>query len=177
VRKRRAVIAAALGAAAGGALVKKVWLEKYRQQKEDMAVTNRERDLLYTWLLLEQKGAEPAEYFTAHGFKTIGIMGMNREGRRFYDALAGKETVTAAYAVELDNFSAVHEHMTVYRLGDDPLPSADCIVICDLTDFPEKQEALRKEFKGEIVTLAEILAWLVEEHQIKLWDGAIKDWL
>jgi len=176
MRKRAAVLAAALGAAAGGALVKKVWLEKYRRQKQELEGANQEGDLLYTWLLLEQKGAGPAEYFDAHGFKTIGIMGMNREGRRFYDALAGKETVTAAYAVELDNFSAVHEHMTVYRLGDDPLPDADCIVICDLTNIPEKREVLRKEFRGEIVTLTEVLAWLIEKHQIKPWDGAIKGW-
>jgi len=176
VRKRWAATAAALGAAAGGALVKKVWLDKFRQQKQESAAAGQERDLLYTWLLLEQKGFEPAEYFTGHGYKTVGIMGMNREGRRLYDTLAGKEGVTAAYAVELDNFGAVHEQMTVYRLGDDPLPPADCIVICDLTDIPEKQEAVRKEFKGEIVTLTEMLAWLIEEHQIKPWDGAIKDW-
>ncbi len=176
MRRCTAALTAVLGATAGGALVKKVWLEKYRQQKRELENANQERDLLYTWLLLEQKGADPAEYFAVHGFKTIGIMGMNREGRRLYDALAGKENVTAAYAVELDNFSAVHEHMMVYRLGDDPLPDADCIVICDLENIPKKQEALRKEFKGEIVTLSEVLAWLIEERQIKPWDGAIKDW-
>jgi len=168
-------MSAALGAVVGGALVKKVWLDKYRQQKEELTTVSRERDLLYTWLLLEQKNVDVAEYFAAHGYKTVGIMGMDREGRRFYDALAGKEGVTAAYAVELDNFGAVHEHMKVYRLGDDPLPPADCIVICDLTDISEKQEAVRKEFKGEIVTLSEVLAWLIDEYRIKPWDGAIKD--
>lgn len=176
MKKRTAVLAAALGAAGGGALVKSVWLEKYRQQKEELAVSDRERDLLYTWLLLEQKGTNPGEYFAAHGFRTIGIMGMNREGRRLYETLRDREDVSAAYAVELDNFSAVHEHMTVYRLGDDPLPPADCIAICDLTHVPEKREALRREFTGEIVTLAEVLAWLIEDHQVKPWDGAIKGW-
>jgi len=176
MRRRVAALTAVLGAIAGGALVKKVWLEKYRQQKQELGIANQERDLLYTWLLLEQKGADPAGYFAAHDYKTVGIMGMNREGRRFYDALAGQEAVEVRYAVELDNFSAVHEHMTVYRLGDDPLPDADCIVVCDLTNIPEKREALRKEFKGEIITLSEVLAWLIEEHQIRPWDGAIKDW-
>lgn len=176
MRRGTAILASALGAAAGGALVKKVWLEKYRVQKEELAVANWERDLLYTWLLLEQKGANLGEYFAAHGFRTIGIMGMNQEGRRFYEALNGQEEATAAYAVELDNFSAVHERLMVYRLGDDPLPEADCVVICDVAGILEKQEALRKEFKGEIVTLTAVLAWLLEKHQIKPWDGAIKDW-
>lgn len=176
MKKRTAVLAAVLGAAAGGALVRRVWLEKYRAQKEELAESDNERDLLYTWLLLEQKGANPGEYFAAHGFQTIGIMGMNREGRRLYEALENREEVFAAYAVELDNFGAVHEHMTVFRLGDDPLPPADCIVICDLTDIPEKREALQREFTGEIVTLEEALAWLIEAHQVKPWDGAIQDW-
>lgn len=176
MRRWTAVLAAALGAVGGGALVKKVWLEKYREQKQELAVANAEKDLLYTWLLLEQKGANPGEYFAARGFRTVGIMGMNREGRRLYEALKDREDVSAAYAVELDNFSAVHEHLTVYRLGDDPLPEADCIVVCDLTGVPEKREALRREFTGEIVTLTEALAWLIEAHQIKPWDGAIRDW-
>lgn len=170
------LVPAALGAVAGGVLVKKVWLEKYRQKKDELTVADRERDLLYTWLLLEQRGARFDSYFAAHGFRTVAILGMNREGRRFYDALQGSEDVSAVYAVELDNFGAVHERMTVYRLGDDPLPPADCLVVCDLTKIPEKLEAARKEFSGEIVTLSQILAWLVERRQLKPWDGAIKDW-
>ena len=176
MRRRTSFFAAALGALAGGALVKRLWLEKYRQKKAELALADKERDLLYTWLLLEQKGANPGEYFAAKGMKTMAIMGMTREGRRFYDALKGREDVSAVYAIESDNFSAVHEHMTVYRLGDDPLPPADCVVICDLADIPQKYEAVRREFKGEIVTLSEVLAWLIEAHQIKPWDGAIKDW-
>lgn len=176
MKKRIAFLSAALGAAAGGVLVKRVWLAKYREQKEELAIANMEKDLLYTWLLLEQNGAGPGEYFAAHGYGTIGIMGMNREGRRLYEALRDREDVTAAYAVELDNFSAVHEHMTVYRLGDDPLPEADCVVICDITDISEKRERLRREFKGEIVTLTDVLAWLIEEHRLKSWDGAIRGW-
>ena len=176
MRKGTAVLTAALGAIAGGMLVKKVWLEKYREQKKEWEVADREKDLLYTWLLLEQKGANPGEYFAAHGFKTIGIMGMNREGRRFCETLKDRKDVSAEYAVELDHFSAVHERMTVYRLGDDPLPEADCVVICDIDRVPEKQEALRKEFKGEIVTLTDVLAWLIEEHRIMPWDGAVRGW-
>ena len=133
MKRRTAVFAAVLGAAAGGALVKRVWLEKYRQQKQELASARMEKDLLYTWLLLEQKRIDLAEYFTAHGFKSIGVMGMGREGRRFFESLKDQEEADVIYAVELDHFSAVHEYLTVYRLGDDPLPEADCIVVCDLT--------------------------------------------
>lgn len=174
MKGRTAVLAGAVGAIAGGALVKRVWLEKYRAQKQELAVSNEERDLLYTWLLLEQMGANPGEYFTAHGFHTVAIMGMNREGRRLYEAL--KDRADVAYAIELDNFGAVHEHMMVYRLGDDPLPPADCAVVCDTANIPEKTDALQMEFPGEIVTLAQVLAWLIKEHGIKPWDGAISGW-
>ena len=174
--KRAEILTAFIGMVAGGALVKHVWLEKYRQQKKELTASNQERDLLYTWLLLEQRGVGPWEYFTAHGFKTIGIMGMNRVGRRFFDALQGHEEVTAVYALELDHFNAVHEHMIVYRLGEDSLPPADCIVICDLAGIPEKVEMIQKDFNGGIVTLYKVLAWLLEYHQIKPWDGALKGW-
>ena len=53
------------GAVAGGVLVKKVWLEKYRRQKGELDVVSRERDLLHTWLLLEQKGVKLEDYFSA----------------------------------------------------------------------------------------------------------------
>ena len=168
--------AALLGAAAGGLLEKKVWLEKYRQEKKELAAADRERDLLYTWLLLEQKGANLGEYFAAHGFQTVAILGMNREGRRVFDALQNCGTASAIYGAELDNFSAIHEHMEVYRLGDDPLPPADCMVICDLTGIPEKLAIARRECAGEIVTLAQVLAWLIEQRQLRTWDGAVKGW-
>ena len=167
--------AALAGAAAGGMLVKKVWLEKYQGRKKELEAAGGEGDLLYTWLLLEQRHVELEEYFTAHGYRTAAILGMNREGRRLFDALQGGG-VTAAYAVEIDNLAAVHEVLTVYRLGDDPLPPADCMVVCDLEGVPEKLAAAKGEFSGAVVTLAQVLAWLLERHKIMPWDGAVRGW-
>lgn len=164
------------GAAAGGVLVKKVWLDKYRKQKAELNAAGRERDLLYTWLLLEQKGADLTEYFSAHGYKTAAILGMNREGRRLVDALRKSEEISVVFGAEIENFAAVHETLTVYRMGDDPLPEADCMVICDLERVPEKIASAKKEFQGDVVTLTRILAWLLERYGIKPWDGAIKGW-
>ena len=164
-----------LGAAAGGALVKKVWLDKYRKQKVDLDAATQERDLLYTWLLLEQKGARLEEYFQAYGYKTAAILGMNREGRRFFEVV-NSEKVSIVYGAEVDNLAAVHETLTVYRVGNDPLPEADCMVVCDLEKVPEKIVAVKKEFRGDIVTLTQVLAWLLEQHEIMPWDGASKGW-
>lgn len=170
-------IAGALaGAVAGGALVKKVWLEKYRKQKQELNATGRERDLLYTWLLLEQKGVNLAEYFSAHRYKTVAIFGMSREGRRLFDTLKKSEEISVIFGAEIDNFAAVHETLAVYRVGDDPLPEVDCMVVCDLERVPEKIAAVKNDFRGDVVTLAQILSWLLEHHEIRPWGGAIKGW-
>lgn len=149
------------GAVAGGVLVKKVWLDKYRRQKNELGTISQERDLLYTWLLLEQKGADLSEYFLTHGYKTAAILGMNREGRRLFDVLKKHKKISVEFGAEIDNFAAVHESLTVYRVGDDPLPKADCLVVCDLERVPEKLAAVKKEFQGDVVTLAQILSWLL----------------
>ena len=138
---------------------KKVWLEKYRRQKGELDAVSRERDLLHTWLLLEQTGVDLEGYFSAHGYKTVSILGMNREGRRLFDALKKSEEISVVFGAEIDNFAAVHETLTVYRVGDDPLPEADCMVVCDLARVSEKVEAIKKEFRGDIVTLTQVLAW------------------
>lgn len=168
--------AALAGSAAGGAAVKKLWLDKYREQASALAGARRERDLLYTWLLLEGKGAGAEEYFLSHGIRSVAVLGMNPIGRRFIDTLQKRGDVTAAYGVELDNPGAVHETLTVYRLGDDPLPAADCMVICDLERVSEKREQAQTEFPGTVVTLTELFSWLLEKHGIAPRDGAIEGW-
>lgn len=165
-----------VGAITGGVLVKKVWLNKYRKQKAELNAVKEERDLIYTWMLLEQKGADLSEYFSVHGYKTTAILGMNREGRRLFDALKKGEEISVIFGAEIDNFAAVHETLNVYRVGDDPLPKADCMVVCDLGQIPEKITAVRKEFQGDVVTLVQVLAWMLEQYKIKPWDGAIKGW-
>ena len=148
-----------LGAVASGMLVKRVWLAKYRIQKEKLALAEQECGQLRTWLELEKNGQHCTAYFETHHLQTVAIFGMNWEGRLLADLLGEK----AVYGVELDNFSAVHERMTVYRLGDDPLPPADCMVICDLERLPEKIEIAEGAFSGEIITLSEVLEWEKEQ--------------
>lgn len=166
------VILLIVGVVAGGALVKKVWLDKYLKQKAELAVTEQERDLTYTWLLLKMRGIRLLDYMEAHGVKTVAVFGMSRIGRRAAEELGD----AVVYAVELDHFNAVHECLTVYRLGDDPLPKADCMLLCDLERIPEKLEAARKEFPGIMVTLAEVMQWLLKEHKIEPRDGAVAGW-
>lgn len=153
-------LAAFLGAAAGGALVKKLWREKYRKQQLELNDAGQECSLFHTWLLLEQQGVRLTEYFEAHGYQNAAVFGMGRIGRRLADALGNM----AAYGVEQDNLGAVHERLTVYRLGDDPLPPADCMVICGTERILEQQAAAQKEFPNPIVPLPEVLAWLLEQH-------------
>jgi len=164
------------GSVAGGALVKKLWLAKYREQTAALTSAERERDLLYTWLLLKEKDVELKEYFSAHRLKTVAILGMNHVGRRLYEELQGQDELRIVYGVEAERFGAVHETLTVYRLGDDPLPPADCVVICDLEQTAEKAEAVRREFSGKVVTLAELLSELLARHDIGPRNGAIAGW-
>lgn len=176
MRRGWLTVSAAGGAVAGGAVVKKLWSTKYREQADQLARVERERDLVYSWLLLKERGVELAEYFFAHGFRTVSIFGMDRIGRRLFDELWGREGVSAVFGVELDNPGAVHQFMTVYRLGDDPLPEADCMVVCALEKEAEKAELARREFGGAVVSILEVIAWLLEQHHIESRDGAIPGW-
>jgi len=170
-------VPALLGGAAGGCLVKKFWLTKCQRQEERLISTEAERDLLYTWLLLEEKGILLTEFFEARGYHKLAILGMGRIGRLFFDAIQrANGPAGVVYGVEADHLGAVHEELTVYRLKDDPLPPADCVIICDLERVPEKLEAVRRGSQGDIVTLVEVLAWLQEQHKIEPRDGAIEGW-
>jgi len=148
-----AVSASILGGTAGGVLVKRLWLAKYREQEERLQKSICESNLLYSWLLILQNGVNLLDYFTARGYENIAVFGMNRVGRLLISTLGDM----AAYGVELDNPNAVHERLTVYRLGDDPLPEAGCMVICDLERSNEKKLAAEQEFPGKVITLPELL--------------------
>lgn len=161
-----------VGSVAGGALAKKVWRDKYHAQKTELETVERERDVTYIWLMLELRGIRLTDYFEAHGLKTVAVFGMGRIGRRAAEELG--EHVT--YGVEAENFAAVHERFLVYRLGDDLLPPADCMLLCDLERVPEKLAVAREEFSADIVTLAEVLQWLLKEHKLEPRDGAIANW-
>nr|WP_290462898.1 hypothetical protein [Acutalibacter muris] len=164
-------MAALAGAIAGGALVKKLWLEKYRKQKAELGAVFQEREILYKMLQVKQNHARFSEYFEAHNLSTVAVLGMGREGRFLIDELAKEGKVTPAYGVEADYFGAVHETLTVYRLGEDKLPPVDCLVVCDLNHTEDKAAAAKREFSGKIVTLVEILDWLMEKHGIRAWRG------
>ena len=162
---------AALGAMTGGALVKKLWLEKYRKQKEALAAASYERELLHILLKLKQNGVELSEYFAEHNLQSVAVLGMGREGRYLLDELAKAEDVAASYGVEADYLGSVHETLIVYRLGEDRLPPADCLAVCDLNRAEEKMALAQDEFSGRIVALEEVLLWLMEANKIKPWKG------
>lgn len=163
---------AAAGVVAGGALVKKVWREKCGEQYAEFIAARNERDILYTWLLLRQRGVSPARFFDAHGYGRVAVLGMGPVGRLAIDALGDR----AAYGIATGNLAAVHERLTVYRLGEDELPEADCILICETEHIRETAELLRRTYSGKIVTLGEMLQDLLEEAEIEPRDGAIAGW-
>lgn len=140
-------------------MVKKLWLKKYRQKKNELNIAHQENELNLKWLQLSQMGAKFSEYFWAHSFYKVAVFGMNRMGRLVINELGD----LVVYMVEIENLGAVHESMTVYRLGDDPLPDADCIVICDLAWTEEKEAMVRSEFRGEVVLWQDVLCWVDQE--------------
>ena len=160
-----------LGAVSGGALVKKLWLEKYRKQKVELAATSHERELLHILLKLKQDGVRLSEYFAEHNLQSAAVLGMGREGRYLLDELAKEQEITTAYGVEADYLGSVHETLIVYRLGEDELPPADCLVVCDLVRTEEKIALAQQEFSGKIVALEGVLEWLMDRHGIKKWRG------
>lgn len=166
-----AVFGSAIGAIAGGALVKRLWLGKYRKQKAELINVSHERELLHELLKLKQNGVQLSEYFTENKLQSVAVLGMGREGRYLLDELAKEKAVSPAYGVEADYFGSVHETLIVYRLGEDELPPADCLVVCDLNRTDDKASASQREFSGEIIVLEEVVNWLMNRHEIRKWRG------
>lgn len=164
-------LGAVAGGVAGGRLVKKLWLDKYRKQKAELAEASHERELLHFLLKLKQNGVEFSEYFAEHNLQSVAVLGMGREGRYLLDELAREKKVSTAYGVEADYLGSVHETLTVYRLGEDELPAADCLVVCDLVWTEEKSAMAGKEFLGKVVMLEEVLEWQMDRHDVKPWVG------
>lgn len=146
-------------ATVSGSFVKKLWEEKYKKQRNELSTSKNECGLLYKWLQLSQKGMKLSEYFSTNSFSKVAVFGMNREGRLVIEDLGD----LAVYGVEKENLGAVHERLMVYRLGDDPLPPADCMVLCSLDGLSEKLRLIQKEFPGKLLTLEQVLTWL--EHE------------
>lgn len=165
------VFGATIGAIAGGALVKTLWLNKYRKQKAEMAIVSHERELLHELLKLNQNGVRLSKYFAENNFQSVAVLGMGREGRYLLDELAKEKGVSPVYGVEADYLGSVHETLIVYRLGEDELPPADCLVVCDLNRTDEKASAAQEEFSGTVVTLEEVVDWLMDKHKIRKWRG------
>ena len=155
------IAAASLGAIVSGVVVKKVWLEKYRRQRVELELMEQEREVLRIWLQTKYEGSECTAMLFDKGYQKVAILGMTWEGRLLANVLGN----TAVYGVEQDNFGAIHPRLIVYRLGEDILPPADCLVVCDLKNLPEKLELAKREFKGEIITLMQMLEGTLEQHQ------------
>ena len=164
-------MAGIFGAVCGGSLVRKLWLEKHRKQKAELSAVCHERELLYNLLKLKQNHVSFSEYFTAHGMQTVAVLGMGREGRYLLDELAKEKGAVPVYGVEADYLGSVHETLTVYRLGEDALPSADCLVVCDLNRTEDKMVRAEREFPAEVLVLEDIVHWLMEKHKIRTWQG------
>lgn len=165
------LLGAAIGAVTGGKLVKKVWLEKCRKQKKEVAASRHEGELLYNLLKLKQEGVRLSEYFTGHNLQSAAVLGMGREGRYLLEELIEEKEISAVYGVEADYLGSVHESLLVYRLGEDKLPPADCLAVCDLNETAEKAAIAQKEFAGTVVTLEEVIDWLMDRHGIRKWRG------
>lgn len=163
--------AALAGAVSGGILVKKLWVDKYQKQKAETKAACREREILYQLLQLKQRSIPFSEFFEARHFETAAVLGMGREGRFLIDELEKEGRTKPAYGVEADYLGSVHKTLTVYRLGEDELPAADCLVVCDLNYTESKLADARQEFGGAVVTLEDLLDWLMEKHKIRAWRG------
>ena len=163
-----------IGCIAGGALVKKLWLEKFRKQKNELAEVSHERELLHELLKLKQNGVQLSEYFTENKLQSVAVLGMGREGRYLLDELAKEKAVSPAYGVEADYFGSVHETLIVYRLGEDMLPPADCLIVCDLNRTDKKVSLAQREFSGAVVILEEVIDGLMDKHGIKKWQGDLR---
>lgn len=157
-----------------GKLVKTLWKEKYRQEEALLDKSQKSSSLYYHWLLLKQNNIGLCEFFTEKEIKTVAVLSLSPPGRRLIEELSGSD-VNVVYAIEQDNPSAVHERLDVLRLGDDPLPMVDAVIVCSLYDFGAIQAEIEKELGNgcRVFALETVIAETLENHALRHRDGVL----
>lgn len=171
ITKFTIVAASTLGT---GALVKRLWKQKYSEEKQRGNRSEKMLQLYYHWLLLKQKNIGLDTFFVNKGIKEIAVLDLAPQGRRLIDELT-ESAVSVRYAIERDNPAAIHERLEVLRLHDDPLPAVDAVVICSLRDYQVLTKELREELNSEcpVFALETVILKTLEMNMFHPRDGVM----
>ena len=104
------------------------------------------------WLKAAKKGMTCSEYFVRNSYRTVAIYGMFDLGQMLFDELR-ESKIEVAYGVDRSKRSLP---ISVYS-PDDNLPEADVLVVTAISDYNEIYEALKEKFKGDIVSLEDVI--------------------
>lgn len=174
MKKSVALLIAGAAALCGGAVVKKLWKEKYSARDNEAQKSQKAYELFYHWTLLHERGIGLEDYFIENGIENIAVMDMSPQGRRLIDEL--KETdVNVSYAIEKYNPAAIHETLEVLRLHDDELPPVDAVVVCSLGDFQRLSFELRVELGEDckIIALETVILKTLEMNGLTTREGVL----
>lgn len=145
---------AALGAAAGGSVVRATASKKINEMFEGHKKVHELYMAFDQWLRLRQEGKTLVEYFEKNNYKTVAIYGMKELGERLYDELENTG-IEVRYAID-KNADSIYADVDVVT-PDDDLEPVDVIVVTAIYYFDEIEENLSGKVDYPIISLEDIL--------------------
>lgn len=109
--------------------------------------------LLEQWMVILENGISFKEYFKKNNYQNLAIYGFGAIGRHFYNQLTGAFDIRYIIdkSVNISSFG-----IPFYR-PDDQLPKVDVIIVTVINEYKQIYFDLKKEFKGDIVSLSEVI--------------------
>lgn len=148
------LLSAAMGAVAGGAVVKTSSTKSIEEKQEVLKKVHVLYCAFDRWLQIRQAGKTLAEYFQKNNYKTIAVYGMKELGERLVDELENSG-IKVCYAIDknADNIYSVVDIVT----PDDDLEPVDVIVVTAIYYYDEIVDVLSKKVDCPIVSLEDVL--------------------
>lgn len=149
-----AVLATALGAAAGAAITGRAAEKSIGKKAEKVDKFKSYYNMLNQWLIIKQEGRTLEKYFLDNGYRTIAIYGMGEMGNRLYDELKDS-SIEVKYAID-KNADSTYAEIEVMGLEDD-LAEVDAVVVTAVFAFNTIEDELTDKLLFPLISLEDVI--------------------
>ncbi len=113
------------------------------------------------WLCIKETGKTLVSFFKKNKFQDVAIYGIGILGRHLITELEHDENINIVYGIDRrKNESLLMYSFPIYGVNQ-KLPQVDLIVVTVIHDYDKVCMTLRRWYDGKIVSLKEIIDWVV----------------